>query len=64
MDATNCTGCRYSQVDTAEDDGMPIWRCHRYPPQLVGLDGEVLQSWPNVGPDDWCGEYMPGVVDR
>jgi hypothetical protein len=58
----NCTNCRYSRVDHEPDgsygDG-PLLRCHRYPPQLVTMEGMPAQSWPNVGPEDWCGEYEP-----
>lgn len=56
----NCTDCRYSQVDHDPDGGFddgPLLRCHRYPPSVVAVDGEVVQTWPNVGPEDWCGEH-------
>jgi hypothetical protein len=55
----NCTDCRYSQVDTGDDfpDG-PLLRCHRYPPQVFTFGDIAGQTWPNVGPDDWCGEWQ------
>lgn len=57
----NCTSCRYSQVDHgSEDEGFmdgPLLRCHRFPPAVFALDDVASQTWPNVGPDDWCGEY-------
>lgn len=31
-------------------------RCRRYPPQMME-DG--IARFPNVGADDWCGEYQP-----
>jgi hypothetical protein len=57
-----CLTCRYSQVDHAPDEGYddgPLMRCHRYPPQVFALGDEAAQTWPNVGPDDWCGEHRP-----
>jgi hypothetical protein len=58
----NCVDCRYSQVDHQEGDGFddgPLLRCHRYPPQVFALGDEAAQTWPNVTPDDWCGEHRP-----
>jgi hypothetical protein len=56
----SCADCRYSQIDH-DDDGSfedgPLLRCHRFPPQLLALDGDVAQSWPNVTETDWCGEH-------
>jgi hypothetical protein len=58
----SCTSCRYSQVDHSDDGGFddgPLLRCHRYPPQVIGVGDDVVQTWPNVGPGDWCGEHDP-----
>lgn len=55
----NCTSCRFSQVDH-DDEGFvdgPLLRCHRYPPTVASVGDEMAQTWPNVGPEDWCGEY-------
>lgn len=34
--------------------------CRRFPPVRVGMHGT---EFPEVGPDDWCGEFMPDAVD-
>jgi hypothetical protein len=57
-----CVDCRYSRIDHEEDGGFddgPLLRCHRYPPQVFGFGEQPSQTWPNVTPDDWCGEYRP-----
>jgi hypothetical protein len=57
-----CGTCRFTAVEMA-DDGLPVYQCRRYPPQIggvvdVGGGPEVAQSWPNVTADDWCGEHQ------
>ena len=51
-------------------------RCHRYPPQIVPLDKDVVRGflleaqWPVVDDHQWCGEYSPdakavqAVIDK
>lgn len=54
-----CESCRYWVVFP---DSSNYGNCCRYAP-VVGLpdvDQSVLTVWPNVGWDDWCGEYKPG----
>jgi hypothetical protein len=51
----NCDGCFYA-VPTISDTAEPMVKCKRYPPvQLVLVDGEVVQSFPDAG--ERCGEY-------
>jgi hypothetical protein len=57
----DCSSCRFSRVDYMEGEGYddgPLMRCHRYPPQIFVVDGDPAQTWPNIGPDDWCGEHQ------
>ncbi len=58
---SGCASCRFSQVDHEPGEGYddgPLLRCHRYPPTVMGVEGEVVQTWPNVQAVDWCGEYQ------
>ena len=55
MDKT-CENCRY------RGGGL----CRRNPPMMAGMAGErggnyFSAVWPEVAPDDWCGEwnYIP-----
>lgn len=62
----NCTTCRYSQIDHDPGEGFddgPLLRCHRYPPTVVALGDEPVQTWPNVGANDWCGEHRGAPED-
>jgi hypothetical protein len=57
----SCPSCCYSQVDHEDDNGFddgPLLRCHRFPPTVIALGGELVQTWPNVKETDWCGEYQ------
>jgi hypothetical protein len=45
-------------MGTSDDQDMPVFKCHRYPPQIfLDADGEVAQAFP----DAWmtCGEFTP-----
>lgn len=54
----SCTDCTYSTPDVRGDDF--VLECRRFPPQVFVVDGnDAVQAWPNVGPDDWCGEHHP-----
>lgn len=61
MSAT-CQTCRYAEP-LIGDDAEPYMRCRRFPAQLFmespgdGPDG-VMQGWPSVEADDWCGEWV------
>ena len=59
MDNKNCLTCMFIAQGT----------CHRHPPQAAGIIPQqnrltmeqslgVICAWPNVGPNDWCGEYI------
>lgn len=53
-----CVECIYSRMGTSDDQDMPVFKCHRYPPQIfLDADGEVAQAFP----DAWmtCGEFTP-----
>lgn len=46
----SCGGCEY--VKALDDHAPSRFVCRRYPP-------DRQHQQPAVGPDDWCGEYMP-----
>jgi hypothetical protein len=53
----DCSTCQHSRPTLTDPPEEPILKCHRYPPVLLVLNGELLQSWPDaVEP---CGEYSP-----
>lgn len=60
MSETTCATCRWQSEST----------CHRYPPKPVIVDWRmtvgheyqterIVDRWPSVMPDDWCGEHAP-----
>jgi hypothetical protein len=53
---TSCATCRHSQPTITDDDDQPILKCHRYPPTLFVLDGELTQAWPDA--NHVCGEWQ------
>lgn len=68
-DAQCCSNCRYRFIDnivTEEDIGDIM--CRRYPPKLVGASvqfpgsREYDEIWPNMAPDEWCGEFKFGCI--
>jgi hypothetical protein len=46
--SASCAACRWSSLDY--DD--KTLTCHRNPP---------VSGWPEVRPDDWCGDFVAGV---
>ena len=54
MSGEKCDGCRFYHWWSTQYSGQ----CRRYPPKIVDRHAE---RWPNVGPDDWCGEFEPKV---
>lgn len=52
----SCRTCRWAEATVLEDG--PVIECRRFPPQLVvPEEGDVLQAWPQVTDQDWCGEH-------
>ncbi|MFW6001863.1 MAG: hypothetical protein ACOCQD_00825 [archaeon] len=62
-----CKNCKYYVYDD-EDGGI----CKRYPPTIIYI-GEYLDSerhinrefeskYPNIGKDDWCGEFQDKIA--
>lgn len=53
-----CATCNYAAPSLSDipDEG-PILLCRRNPPQVVVLDGEVVQVWPTMHEGDVCGEH-------
>ena len=58
---TTCATCKFHEGT----------ECHRYPPTPIpvvyqdnnwdgdfGIDYKIVSEWPDVGDDDWCGEYL------
>ena len=55
-----CQGCRYWFGDSSV--GNKEGECHFYPPQVVVVDEDILTYWPEVSPDDYCGQFAPPPV--
>lgn len=59
---SSCIDCRYSQPAHMTTDDAIVLECHRHPPTvtLAGHDiDDIVRLWPQVDPDDWCGEHTP-----
>ena len=57
MSETNdpqCATCRFSKHAAF---GSSSLECHISPPVVVVLSSEAVTCWPQVSPDNWCGEY-------
>lgn len=53
----HCEDCRFWFEDQSQ--------CRRNAPQpMAGASGGHDTLWPRVEPQDWCGEYQPGYIDR
>lgn len=52
-----CGSCIYAEPVVLEGDGTVAMECHRYPPVVVGADGNLFQARPQVSAHDWCGEW-------
>lgn len=54
----NCDSCRwYNGVP-------PLGRCRKNPPTVFGMpDGEYMSDFPEVDPDDWCGQWEKVIDD-
>jgi hypothetical protein len=48
LDQQFCSNCLYNSRDKIS--------CRRYPPVGTGVHG-LSPQWPNVGQNDWCGEW-------
>lgn len=63
MKCSECKFCReYEKVKpnnySSTREYIPAWECRRYPPQVYSLEeGDVNERFPDVGEDDWCGEF-------
>jgi len=54
----SCQACRY--FDVRDRNGI----CRRYPPRVFAFqnargDHVSVTQWPQVLPDEWCGEIEP-----
>lgn len=47
-----CANCGHYQAEAGQ--------CWRYPPTVVVLDGEIYSAYPEIEPDERCGEFMRG----
>jgi hypothetical protein len=59
----HCGTCKFGErIDLGEDGEMVM--CHRFPPQMIVHEGDASAWFPEMEPDDWCGEYRwePGAV--
>ena len=56
-----CDTCAFG-VPCMLDEGEVVLKCHRFPPVIVVLDGEVTQVLPQVDELDWCGEWLEEAV--
>jgi hypothetical protein len=55
--APTCSTCRfYDPLFSGGDDGL----CRRYPPRVIGDDGDATGIFPEVMRNAWCGEYAKG----
>jgi hypothetical protein len=60
----HCENCRFA-AEIPRETVMVI--CRRYPPQVIvkteaderDTYHRVEDRWPEVGRDDWCGEWQP-----
>lgn len=54
----SCATCRHSRpvLSDIEEEG-PLLKCHRYPAQMLVVDGDVIQAQPDA--DEPCGEWSP-----
>lgn len=67
----SCDSCRYARPCREADRAVAelTMECHRRPPVVVPVqeasEGWTVagQAWPQVDPEDWCGEYRPAPVD-
>lgn len=50
-----CMNCRFSRPALSDEDNELMLKCHRYPPVLLVLDGDVIQAYPDAA--EWCGEW-------
>lgn len=51
----SCKSCRFMQMEPRDDAGY----CRRYPPAPVTDDEGMCFTFPEVLPEDWCGEFRP-----
>jgi len=59
----SCGDCIYSRLSFSDQQDDPVFKCHRYPPQIfLDGDGEIAQAFP----DAWmsCGEFTPAEKTR
>lgn len=64
----SCIDCKFAELTMFppcehEAEGTLAYECRRYPPVPLVLEpagegtGDVVQTWPTVQADDWCGEF-------
>ncbi len=61
--SASCATCGHARPSDEPDALI----CHRYPPTVLvaGPYGErVVQIWPAMRPDDYCGEHTPPATPR
>lgn len=56
---SNC--CHRINLEMGSHDWI---ECHRYPPTFVPNDDASCTRWPEVDPNDWCGEWKEGSYDE
>jgi hypothetical protein len=66
MNEAHCKHCRYFLL-TREEQNTGI--CRRYAPKPIFLhqskrDIPAVTRWPDVGPEDWCGEFDPVAMEH
>lgn len=54
MQDSNCDGCFFATPTVTDDAELGV-KCHRFPPVIFVLEGEVTQTFPDAY--DKCGEY-------
>ena len=53
-DPKTCASCAFF---TPELLGENVGECRRYPPTPIAVDEDVICISPQMGIDDWCGEF-------
>lgn len=62
MPAEQCSNCRYYTAVPKKYDNPEHGLCRKYPP--VGCLADIHNRFPEVWPNEWCGEYQTSAVPR
>lgn len=54
-DPKTCASCAFF---TPERLGENVGECRRYPPSPIAAGEDVISVSPQMGMNDWCGEYQ------